>query len=87
MAAPCCRQSFPAIPRFDLRALGLTGDALAGAEAAFDRHLERTHVLATDRSAILRRVTPVLTPEELADFAVSLERHSAIVTRAAPPPR
>jgi hypothetical protein len=44
-------------------------------------------VLATDRSGLLRRVTPVLTPEELADFAASLERHSAIVTRAGPSPR
>ena len=87
MAAPCCRQSFPALPRVDLRALGLTGDALAGAEAAFDRHLERTRVLATDRSAILRRVTRVLSAEELADFAASLERHSAIVTTAGPSPR
>ena len=83
IAAPCCRPSVP-IPRFDLRGPGLTGDALAGAEAAFDRHLERTRVLATDRSAILRRVTPVLSAEELADFAASLERHSAIVTRAGP---
>jgi hypothetical protein len=32
-------------------------------------------------------MTPVLTPEELADFAASLERHRAIFTRAEPSPR
>jgi cytochrome c peroxidase len=83
IAAPCCRPSVP-LPSYDLRAPGLTGDALAGAEAAFDRHLERARVLATDRSAILRRVAPVLSAEELADLAASLERHSAFVTTAGP---
>jgi hypothetical protein len=69
-----------------VRTLALTGDALAGAEAAFDRHLERARVLA-DRSGLLRRMMLVLTAEELADFAASLERHGAIVTRAEPSPR
>ena len=69
------------------RALGLTSDALASVKAAVDRHLERTVALATNRSVILRRMTPELTAEELADFAASLERHSAIVTRTGPSPR
>jgi len=69
-----------------VRTLALTGDALAGAEAAFDRHLEHARVLA-DRSGLLRRMMLVLTAEELADFAASLERHGAIVTRAEPSPR
>jgi len=70
-----------------VRALGLAGNALASVKAAFDRHLERTLALATDRSVILRRMTPVLTAEELADFAASLDRHGAVVIRAEPPPR
>lgn len=86
VAAPCCRPEF-LIPRLDVRSFGLTGDALAGVERAFDRQLERTRVLATDRSGLLRRMTPALTAEELADFAASLERHSAIVTGARSPPR
>jgi len=85
-AAPCCRPEF-LIPRFDVRSFGLTGDALAGVERAFDRQLERTRVLATDRSGLLRRLTPALTAEDMADFAASLERHSAIVTAARSPPR
>jgi hypothetical protein len=84
MAAPCCRPSIPGLPRFDLSAFGLTGEALANARAALDRHLERMRELATDRSLVLRRVTPVLTPEELADFAASLERHRAIITEPVP---
>jgi hypothetical protein len=90
VGAPCCRPTVPIlVSELDraVRALGMTGAALAGVEAVFDRHLERMRVLATDRSLVLRRVTPVLTPEELADFRASLERHSAIVTRAGPPPR
>jgi hypothetical protein len=83
-AAPCCRRSFPWIPRIDLPALGLTGDALAGAGAALDRHLERVLVLVIDRSALLRRLTPVLMSEELADFAASLQRHSPILAKADP---
>jgi hypothetical protein len=47
-------------------------------------HLERIGVLAASRSLVLRRLTPVLTPEELADFAASLERHSAIVIKPVP---
>ncbi len=85
--APCCRPTVP-VPVAELdravRALGLSAEALAGVEAAVNRHLERTRVLATDRSGLLRRVTPVLTPQELADFAASLDRHSAIVTTERP---
>ena len=79
------------IPSLDLddmrRVLGLTGDALAGVKGACDRFLERTRVLATDRSGTLRRLAPILTAEELADFAASLERHSTILIAAEPPPR
>jgi len=90
-AAPCCRPQVP-ISAVEVdraaRALGLTSDALASMKAAVDRHLERTVALATNRSVILRRVTPELTAEELADFAASLDRHSAIVIKAdLPPPR
>jgi cytochrome c peroxidase len=89
-AAPCCRSQVP-ISAFEVDrevgALGLASSALTGVKAALDRHLERTLALATDRSVILRRMTPVLTAEELADFAASLDRHGAIVIRAEPPPR
>jgi hypothetical protein len=85
VAAPCCRPT-ALIPVAELdravRALGLSAEARASVEGAVNRHLERTRVLATDRSGLLRRMAPVLTPEELADFAASLERHSAIVTTA-----
>jgi len=89
-AAPCCRLSVPiSAVEIDraVGALGLAGDALARVHGAIDRHLERTVALATDRSGLLRRVTPVLTSEELADFAASLERHSAIVSKAETAPR
>jgi len=89
-AAPAARPSGP-IPAFDVdravRGLGLASDTVAGVKAASDRHLERTLVLATDRSGLLRRMTPVLTAEEVGDFAASLDRHSLIVTRDEPPPR
>src|SRR5262249_50447560 len=90
VAAPCCEPTLP-IPAAELdravRTLGLTGNALAGAEAAFDRYLERTRALVPDRSGLLRGMMPVWPAEELADLAASLERHSAIVTGARPPPR
>jgi hypothetical protein len=82
-AAPAARPSGP-IPAFDadraVRGLGLASDTVAGVKAASDRHLERTLVLATDRSGLLRRMTPVLTSEEVADFAASLDRHRVIIT-------
>jgi hypothetical protein len=65
-----------------LRALGPTGDALTGIEGAVSWHLERIYLLAADRSGLLHRaLTPVLTADELADFAASLERHLAILQR------
>jgi cytochrome c peroxidase len=89
-AAPCCRPQIPIsaveVDR-EMRALGLASNVLASVKAALDRHLERTFTLATDRSVILRRMTPALTAEELADFAASLDRHGAIVIRAEPPSR
>ena len=89
-AAPCCKPQVPIsaveVDR-EVGALGLAGSALAGVKAALDRHLQRTLALATDRSVILRRMTPVLTAEELADFAASLDRHGAVVIRAEPPAR
>jgi len=89
-AAPAARPSVP-VQLFDVaravRGLGLASDTVAGVKAASDRHLERTLVLATDRSGLLRRMTPVLTAEEAGDFAASLDRHSLIVTRDEPPPR
>jgi hypothetical protein len=82
-AAPA-GQPFMPFPRLDvdraMRALGLTGDALTGVSRAFGQHLDRVHLLATDRSALLRRMRPVLDAEELADFAASLERHKTIIT-------
>jgi len=73
------------IPTLDVDAVGraaqLTGDALTGVRSASDRLVERTRVLATDHSGLLRRLAPVLTAEELADFAASVERHSAILVR------
>ena len=89
-AAPCCRLSVPISASEIDRAVGaleLAGPALAGVQGAIGRHLDRTVALATDRSGLLRRVTPVLTTDELADFAASIERHSAIVTRAEAQPR
>ena len=90
VAAPAGRPTHP-IPILDVAravsAVGLTAAALAGVNGASDRFVERTRVLATDRSGLLRRMTPVLTADELADLAASLERHSAIVTRAQLPPR
>jgi cytochrome c peroxidase len=82
-AAPAGRPSGPT-PAFDVdravRGLGLASDTVAGVKAASDRDLERTLVLATDRSGLLRRMTPVLTSEEVADFAASLDRHRVIIT-------
>ena len=87
IAAPAGRPALP-IPILDLdregRALGLSADALAGLKSAFDRHMERMHALATDRSGLLRHMTPVLTADELADFSASLERHSLILTVVGP---
>ena len=86
-AATAGRPTLPGMPSFDVRALGLASDAVTGVRAALDRHLERMRVLATDRAPLLRRLTPVLSPEELADFAASLERHSPIIARPEPSPR
>jgi cytochrome c peroxidase len=83
IAAPADGPTSP-VPPLDARSLGVSGGALASVQGAIDRHLERTRVLATDRSGLLRRLTPVLTAEELADFAASLERHSALLTVLGP---
>jgi hypothetical protein len=58
-----------------IRSLGLTGETVATLDAAFGRHLDRVRVLTTDRSGLLRKLTPVLTADALTDFAAALERH------------
>jgi hypothetical protein len=89
-AAPAARPTH-LLPRLDIGraapALGLAGDTLAAVESASDRLLERTRLLATDRTGLLRHMTPVVTSDELADFAASLERHSGILTTAGSPRR
>jgi hypothetical protein len=79
-----------AFPRVDvdrtIRNLGLTGETVAMLDAAFGRHLDRVRVLTTDRSGLLRKLTPVLTADELTDFAAALERRgpASINVGAAP---
>jgi len=87
IAAPAGRPALP-VPILELesdregRALGVSADALAGLKSAVDGHMERMRALATDRSGLLRHMTPVLTADELADFTASLERHRAILNAA-----
>jgi hypothetical protein len=83
-AAPAGLPTFR-IPTLDIddaaRSLQVTSDVRSALTAAVDRQAERTRVLATDRSALLSRLAPVLTAEELTDFGASLQRHRAILAR------
>jgi hypothetical protein len=88
--APAGRPSLP-LPRVQvdraIRNLGLSGQTFVTLDAAFGRHLDRVRVVASDRSGLLRKLTPVLTADELTDFAAALERHApaAITVEAVPP--
>jgi hypothetical protein len=83
--------SFP-LPRAEvdraMRNLGLQGETFVTLDAAFGRHVDRVRGLATGRSGLLRRLTPMLTADELTDLAAALERHGpAAVTADEAPPR
>jgi hypothetical protein len=49
--------------------------ALDAVRAAVSAHRQRVIELASEPAALLRRLEPILTPSELADFAAATKRH------------